>query len=43
MQFSYGGTYMTQYDVDGGIGALDGGTYDALGKYNTRSSVSQSS
>ena len=40
MQFSYGGTYMTQYDVAGGIGALAGGTYDALGKFNTRSSVS---
>ena len=40
MQFTYGGTYMTQYDVAGGIGALAGGTYSAVGKYNTRSSVS---
>jgi outer membrane receptor protein involved in Fe transport len=37
MQFSYGGTYLTQYDV---AGAISGGTYDALGKFNTRSADS---
>ncbi len=37
MQFSYGGTYLMQYDVAGAVG---GGTYDALGKFNTRSSTS---
>ena len=36
MTFSYGGTLLTQYDVAGAVG---GGTYDALGKFNTRSST----